>query len=143
MIMPTDRENQFILSHRVARLATVDRLGKPLVVPICYVYDGMNIYTPIDKKPKRVSFRGLKRIKNIMENPHVSLVVDEYHEDWDKLSYIIIHGKAELIESGQEYQESLRLLTQKYAQYEQMNLTSLNLPVIKIIPERIISWGVV
>jgi len=143
MIMPTDRENQFILSHRVARLATVDRLGKPLVVPICYVYDGMNIYTPIDKKPKRVSVRGLKRIKNIMENPHVSLVVDEYHEDWDKLSYIIIHGKAELIESGQEYQESLRLLTQKYAQYEQMNLTSLNLPVIKIIPERIISWGVV
>lgn len=141
--MPTDRENQFILSHRVARLATVDRLGKPLVVPICYVYDGMNIYTPIDKKPKRVSVRGLKRIKNIMENPHVSLVVDEYHEDWDKLSYIIIHGKAELIESGQEYQESLRLLTQKYAQYEQMNLTSLNLPVIKIIPERIISWGVV
>ncbi|HWP91659.1 MAG TPA: TIGR03668 family PPOX class F420-dependent oxidoreductase [Thermodesulfobacteriota bacterium] len=143
MIMLTDGENQFILSHRVARLATVDRFGKPLVVPICYAYDGMNIYTPIDKKPKRVSVRGLKRIKNIMENPYVSLVIDEYHEDWDKLSYIIIHGKAELIESGQEYQESLRLLTQKYVQYERMNLTGLNLPVIKIIPERIISWRVV
>ncbi len=138
-----DRLNQFILSQRVARMATVDKLGRPLVVPICYAYDGKNLYTPIDRKPKRVSVRELKRIRNILENPNISIVIDDYYEDWNKLRYVIIHGRAELIERGQEYQTSLRLLCEKYSQYVEMNLSSLNLPVIKVIPDRIIPWGAI
>ncbi|MGH7909798.1 MAG: TIGR03668 family PPOX class F420-dependent oxidoreductase [Thermodesulfobacteriota bacterium] len=141
MLKPTDKEIEFIKSHRVARMATVDGLGRPLVVPICYYFDGRFIYTPIDKKPKRASPRELKRVRNIIENPNVSLVIDEYYEDWTKLYYVIINGRAEIIESGEEYQNSLRLLSEKYHQYRDMKLSGLNLPVIKIILERIISWG--
>ena len=141
MIKPKDKEIEFIKSHKVARLATVDGLGRPLVVPICYYFDGRFIYTPIDKKPKRASPRELRRIRNIIENPNVSLVIDEYYEDWTKLYYVIINGRAEIIESGEEYQNSLRLLSEKYPQYGDMKLSGLNLPVIKIILERIISWG--
>ncbi|MBI2486016.1 MAG: TIGR03668 family PPOX class F420-dependent oxidoreductase [Deltaproteobacteria bacterium] len=135
-----DRQKQFILSHRVARMATADKLGRPLVVPICYVFDGKNLYTPIDKKPKRVSVRELKRIRNILENPKISIVIDDYYEEWNKLTYVIIHGRAELMESGEEYQRSLRLLCEKYTQYVDMNLSTLNLPVIKVIPDRILFW---
>jgi len=124
-------------------MATVDRLGRPLVVSICYAYDGGCLYTPIDKKPKRVSVEGLKRVKNISENPNVSVIIDEYNEDWSRLGYVIIHGRAEIIERGEEYIKSLGLLCEKYPQYEGMNLSELNLPVIKIVPDRIISWGIV
>ncbi len=138
-----DRLNQFILSHRVARLATVDKLGRPLVVPICYVYDGKNLYSPIDKKPKLAPARDIKRIRNIIDNPFISVVIDDYDEDWNKLCYVIIHGRAELLESGEDYQMSLKLLCEKYPQYLEMNLSSSNLPVIKVIPARILSWGAI
>jgi PPOX class probable F420-dependent enzyme len=143
MAIPTDRERAFILSHRVARMATADKMGRPLVVPICYAYDGMCLYTPIDKKPKRVPVDGLKRVRNISENPNVSVVIDEYQEDWTRLGYVIIHGRAEIIKRGKEYLRSLRLLCERYPQYKSMNLSKLNLPVIKIVPNRITSWGAV
>lgn len=138
-----DRQRQFIVSHRVARMATADKMGRPLVVPICYVFDGKNLYTPIDKKPKRVAVKKLKRVRNILENPNISIVIDDYYEDWNKLSYAIVQGRAELIESGEEYERSLRLLCDKYAQYVNMNLPALNLPVIKVVPERILLWGAI
>jgi PPOX class probable F420-dependent enzyme len=138
--IPTDKERAFILSHRVARMATADKSGRPFIIPICYAYDGRCFYTPIDKKPKRVSVVALKRVRNISENPHVSVVIDEYQEDWTRLCYVIIHGRAELIERGEEYLNSLRLLCERYPQYEDMNLSKLNLPVIKIVPDRITSW---
>jgi len=141
MVKPKDKVIEFIKSHRVARMATVDGLGRPLVIPICYHFNGSSIYTPIDKKPKRASPRELKRVRNIIENPNVSLVIDEYYEDWTKLCYVIINGRAEIIESGEEYQNSLRLLSEKYPQYVDMKLSGLNLPVIKIVPYRIVSWG--
>jgi len=143
MIKPTDKVLEFIKSHRVARMATVDGLGRPLVIPVCYHFNGSSIYTPIDKKPKRASPRKLKRVRNIIENPNVSLVIDEYYEDWTELCYVIINGRAEIIESGEEYQNSLRLLSEKYPQYVDMKLSGLNLPVIKIVPYRIVSWGAV
>jgi PPOX class probable F420-dependent enzyme len=116
-------------------------LGRPRVVPICYSFNGKSFYTPIDNKPKRASPGELKRVRNIIENPNVSLVIDEYYEDWSKLCYIIINGRAEIIESGEEYRSSLVQLSKKYPQYLDMKLSKLNLPVIKIIPNRIISWG--
>lgn len=141
MVKAKDKVIEFIKSHRVARMATVDGLGRPLVIPVCYYFKGNSIYTPIDKKPKRASPRKLKRVRNIIGNPNVSLVIDEYYEDWTKLCYVIINGRAELIESGEEYQNSLRLLSEKYPQYVDMKLSGLNLPVIKIVPYRIVSWG--
>ena len=143
MIKPKYKEIEFIKSHRVARMATVDGLGRLLVVPICYYFNGKSVYTPIDKKPKRSSPGGLKRIRNIIENPNVSIVIDEYYEDWNKLCYVIINGRAEIIETGEDYQNSLRLLSEKYPQYVDMRLSKLNLPVIKIVPYRIVSWGAV
>jgi len=134
---------QFILSHRVARMATIDKLGRPLVVPICYAYDGKNLYSPIDKKPKKAPARELKRISNIIYNPYVSIVIDDYHEEWSKLCYVIVHGRAELLESGEDYLKSLSILCEKYPQYLEMNLSSLNLPVIKVVPDRILSWGAI
>ena len=130
-----------INSHRIARMATVDDSGIPLVVPICFVCHSEHIYTPVDKKTKKVTYEKLRRVRNIAQNPNVSIVIDKYTEDWSGIYYIIIEGKASLIKEGHEYQNCLKLLTRKYDQYLKMGLDKLGLPIIKITPEKIMSWG--
>lgn len=138
--IPKDREREILLAERIARMATADGSGRPHVVPVCFAYDGRNIYTPLDKKLKSVPAGELRRVKNILSNPQVSLVVDGYYEDWKRLYYVIIYGHAGVLESGEEYLNSLIALTRKYPQYKAMGLEDAGLPVIKIVPERIISW---
>ena len=76
----------------VGRLATADAQGRPHVIPICFALDGQSIYSVLDAKPKRGSLTGLRRVRNILANPHVSLVVDHYDSDWTQLWYILISG---------------------------------------------------
>lgn len=133
---------EFIRSHRVARLATSSVEGRPAVVPICYVYDGDFIYSPIDEKPKSVAPGSLSRVRNIKANTNVAVVVDDYSEDWNELVYVIMSGTAEIIspdERASEHARAVALLREKYPQYISMNLE--NRPIIKIIPARIKRWA--
>lgn len=138
---PSRKQREILESGRVARMATVDQAGKPHVIPVCYAYVSGLIYTPIDKKPKSVAVNTLVRIKNIRSNPHVSLIIDEYYEDWSRLYFLKISGLASLMQKGDEYENSLMSLCEKYSQYREMDLLNLGLPLIKILPERIVSWG--
>ena len=132
---------EFIGSHRVARLATADAVGAPYAVPICYAFDGERIYTAIDLKPKQAGRRELKRVRNILENPNVAIVIDDYSEDWSELAYVMIRGTAEIIESGEERDGAEALLREKYAQYAEM--LERGCAVIRITPKRVASWGAV
>jgi PPOX class probable F420-dependent enzyme len=134
----SDAIASYIQNSRVARLATVDRNGQPLVVPICYAYDGARLYSVIDQKPKRTPPEKLKRIRNILENPTVSLVIDEYDEDWAKLRYVIIQADAQVLFEGAERARAIRLLREKYPQYHTMDID--DRPVIKMTPQKIIQW---
>jgi PPOX class probable F420-dependent enzyme len=138
---PSRKQREILESGRVARMATVDETGKPHIVPICYAFVSGLIYTPIDKKPKSVTVNTLGRIKNIRSNPYVSFVIDKYYEDWNRLYYLKITARASLLDRGEEYENSLMSLSEKYSQYRDMDLLNLGLPVIKILPLRIISWG--
>ena len=134
---------RFIREHRVARLATAGRDGRPSVIPICYAFDGEHVYSVIDHKPKHVGARDLKRIRNIEENPHVSVVIDDYSDDWSKLRYVVIAGDAEIddpsgSQSG-EHHKAIALLRDKYSQYSAMALDDRLL--IKITPTVIKHWA--
>lgn len=135
----TKKEKAFIRSARVARLATADRKGRPFVVPICYVLDGQELYSPIDEKPKQASPLLLKRVRNIRANPHVSVVVDRYDDDWQRLAYVLIIGKAKVLVKGQKHKRAVLLLRRKYPQYRQMAIH--DRPIIRITPTRSKSWG--
>lgn len=124
---------------RVARLATADRRGRPHVVPICFAVAGRRLYSAIDEKPKRAAPRRLKRVRNIVANPHVALVVDAYREDWRRLWYVLVFGTAKVIPSGTaEHAAALRALRRKYRQYRTMRLEER--PVLGITPGRIVTW---
>ena len=131
--------SSFLASHRVGRLATADPEGTPHVVPICYAFDGLHIYSALDLKPKQVEARRLKRVRNIEANPRVSLVVDDYSEDWSALGYVLVHGVAEVLQDGEEQRRAESMLRAKYPQY--VELLEAGCTVIKITPERVASWG--
>ena len=129
----------FIRAGRVAHLATADADGQPLVIPICFAFDGKEFFSPIDEKPKQISPHKLKRLRNIAENSKVSLIIDRYDEDWQRLAYLLITGKAKILLRGARHRRAVLLLRKKYSQYERMAIDER--PIIVITPIRIRNWG--
>jgi len=123
---------------RVGRLATADATGRPLVVPVCFAFDGATLYSAVDDKPKRT--RNLRRLRNVADNPHVSLVVDEWDEDWRRLRWVIVEGRADVLTRGLEFTRAIDVLCQKYPQYRAMNLSRDEGTLVRIAPERILQW---
>lgn len=133
-------QTAFLVRQRVARLATADAAGKPHIVPVCFAYSGGTIYIALDEKPKEVPPSRLKRVRNILENPNIALVADRYAEDWSHLAFVMVRGRAGLLEPGaEEHAGAVRLLRGKYHQYEEMRIE--DNPVISIRPEKVASWG--
>jgi PPOX class probable F420-dependent enzyme len=130
---------RLVRTARVAHLATADRSRKPLVIPICFAFDGKEFFSPIDEKPKRIPLRKLQRLRNIEENSQVSLVIDRWDEDWRKLAYILVSGRAEILLTGQKHQRAVSLLRRKYRQYRSMALQER--PMIVIRPASVKVWG--
>jgi PPOX class probable F420-dependent enzyme len=99
----------------VARLATTDPDGRPHLVPIVFALDGNTLYSAVDHKPKRSS--KLRRIENARERPDVTILVDQYEENWARLWWIRLRGRARVLDEGNERERALALLAEKYPQY--------------------------
>ena len=100
---------------RVARLATLDPDGRPHVVPIVFALDGDTLYSALDAKPKRS--RRLRRIENARERPDVTVLVDHYDDEWERLWWVRLRGRARVLDGGHEAERALDLLTGKYERY--------------------------
>ena len=137
--MLSPREVVFVRAQRVARMATADAHGRPFAVPICFVYLKGCLYTPIDEKPK--GGRRLRRLRNIEANPQVAIVLDRYEDDWDRLAWVLIRGRASLVMDRGEKAQATAALRRKYEQYRSMALEQL--PLIRVNPEQTASWGAV
>jgi PPOX class probable F420-dependent enzyme len=133
-------QRSFFEACRVGRLSTVDAGGEAFAVPVCYAFDGIRFFTPIDEKPKRTD-RPLKRVRNIYETGKATLLIDHYDdEDWGKLAWVMIRGSARVVDSGHEWHSTaVELLRTRYSQYREMRLESAEIIVIE--PERVTSWG--
>ncbi len=135
------RVREFVSVARVGHLATATGDGEPHAIPLCFWFDGANFYFAIDEKPKRQTGIKLKRMRNIAANPRVALIIDRYEEDWASLAYVLIHGRARVVDDPEEYMLALRNLRDKYPQYRAMALSPESNPLVKIEPERVHVWG--
>ena len=99
----------------VARLATTDPDGRPHLVPIVFALEGDTVYSAVDRKPKRSA--RLRRIENARARPDVTILVDHYEEDWSRLWWIRLRGRARVLDDGPERERALALLAEKYPQY--------------------------
>jgi coenzyme F420-0:L-glutamate ligase/coenzyme F420-1:gamma-L-glutamate ligase len=143
----------FVAGARRATLATIRPDGRPRLVPVCFVLAGgpaadrhPRLYTPLDEKPKRPPDpRDLARVRDLLARPDVSLLVDRWDEDWGRLGWVRLDGRAHLLEPGgdvsarTEHAAVVEQLRAKYPQYREHALESR--PLIRIAVERATSWG--
>ena len=128
-----------IKGARVARLATVDQRLHPYAVPAVFVFYDNSFFIPLDRKTKSVDPKTLRRVKNIEQNPNIVLLIDEYHEDWKRLFYLMIHGKARIIDikNHKIVGKVHKLLIAKYPQYKKIGVGT---SCIKINPQKVTLW---
>lgn len=139
-------QRAFLASARRATLATIAPDGRPRLVPICFALDPEQplLYTPIDEKPKR---RGdpleLARVRDVLADPRVSILVDRWDEDWAQLAWLRCHGTASIVEPADadvaEHALAVAGLRTKYAQYADHRLEQR--PIIRVVIERCTAWG--
>ena len=136
--MLSDHHRRFVAARRVGHLATVGRDTAPHVVPVCYALAEATLYITIDEKPKRTD-RPLQRVQNILANSSVAVVVDRYDEDWNKLGWVMLRGRADILTDGAEHHEAQAMLRARYPQLQAMRIEQL--PVIAVRIERATDWG--
>ncbi len=136
--MLTEPQRRFLNRRRSGHLATADARAAPHVVPVCFAVGDKTLYITIDQKPKGDP-RALKRLRNIADNPPAAFVADHYDEDWSCLGWVMIRGRAEILDAGAEHDDAQQLLRARYRQYQMMAID--DLPVIAIRIERVTSWG--
>ena len=137
----SDEQRNFLLGCRRAVLATTRADGRPRIVPVCFALDREDLVTAIDEKPKASTDPGrLGRVRDILERPSVSLLVDRWDEDWSRLAWLRIDGVARLLEpSDAGHADAVSALRHRYVPYRSMALE--RLPIISIEPRRVVAWG--
>ncbi|HSI97600.1 MAG TPA: TIGR03668 family PPOX class F420-dependent oxidoreductase [Gaiellaceae bacterium] len=125
-----------VSDSRVARLATTDPDGRPHLVPIVFVLAGDTLYSAVDAKPKRS--RTLRRIENARRRPEVAVLVDHYDEDWGRLWWVLLRGRARVLDEGKEAERALTLLVEKHEQYRE---AAPGLPVLAIDVKEWRGWS--
>jgi PPOX class probable F420-dependent enzyme len=134
--MDTTEIERRIAAARVARLATVGANGRPHIVPICFALEDQTLYFAVDAKPKRTT--NLKRLRNIAANPAVSILIDHYEDDWDRLWWVRLDGRARVVTKDAEVEKAQRLLARRYAQYRAAKPAG---PVVAVSIEGVASWS--
>jgi PPOX class probable F420-dependent enzyme len=143
-------ERAFVAERRTATLATVSRVGRPRLMPICFVLADLDpaeaqpvIWSPLDEKPKQVGDpRRLARVRDIEERPEVSLLFERWSEDWSRLAWLRARGIATLIEPADDaaaHRWAVGALRAKYGQYRGQHLEAR--PMLRIALVHTVSWG--
>lgn len=110
--------------------------GRPHIVPIVFALIGEVVWTGVDAKPK--STLALQRLANIVAEPRVSLLVDEYDDDWSRLWWVRADGNARVVPDPRDATGAITALTVKYPQYQQVPLSG---PFIRVEVEAWRSWA--
>jgi len=110
------------------------------VVPVCFVLLGDTLYHAIDAKPKSAAPGELRRVRNVRTNPSAALLIDHYDENWNRLWYVLLRGRATLLDHGPEQQRALAALKRKYRQYRTTTPLAGDALVIALAVERTSHW---
>lgn len=128
----SERELRFLNSRSLGSLATASKKdGMPHVVPVVYAMDSKkNVIIAIDY--------GTKKLKNLRENPRAALLVDNSQAN----TCIMIQGRCTLYERGPQYLKLLKILFERFEFYRENPWGEGESPILKIKPDKVVSWGV-
>ncbi|MFA1539024.1 TIGR03668 family PPOX class F420-dependent oxidoreductase [Actinomadura monticuli] len=112
-----DDARRLLAEVPVLRLATVGEDGRPHLVPVTFAVHRGSVYTAVDHKPK--STRGLRRLADVRANPRVALLADHYEDDWSRLWWVRVDGRAAVVDDPARMAGPIGLLAARYAQYRE------------------------
>lgn len=118
----TENELAYLRSQKLARLATIRPDGTPQIAPVGFQYNA-------DLDVIEIGGRNLsqsKKFRNILQNPHVALVIDDVLPPWQARG-VEIRGTAQTLATGGQ-----ALFGAGYAVDDAL---------IRITPLQIIGWG--
>ncbi len=119
--------------ERVCRVATASTAGVPHVVPVCHVLCDGKVYF--------ASETGARKMKNIRTNPHVTVTVDLYSDDWSNLKGVMIQGSAAIVDK-RRFRKIRELLYEKYPQYPDISaIGERDSVIVEVTPRHAFSWG--
>ncbi len=103
------------------------------MVPITFAVQDGDIVTAVDHKPKR--HERLQRLVNIEANPHVTVLIDHWDDDWARLWWVRLDGRAVIhdIDPG-----GIEALAAKYIEYARRPPQG---PMIRITIQHTASWA--
>lgn len=133
--IPEDAIQRLLDTWPVARLATLGAAG-PHQVPLVFARAEGLLWSPVDAKPKRGG--ELARLRNVERDPRVSLLLDHYDEDWSRLWWIRVDGRARVVRG--EVVEAVAALRAKYPQYAVTGLLREPPTLLAIEPLALRSW---
>lgn len=125
-----EKELEFLRTHVLCRLATASSDLQPHVTPVIYVMDGEEVVVVIDY--------GERKLKNLRENPKVSVLVDEFRPN----KGLMVQGECEILERGREYLRLQQLLYGKFEYYRKSPWKEGESPILKIRARTCASWGI-
>lgn len=116
-------------------LATVHPDRGVDAVPVVFALDGAGrVLVPVDTvKAKRTT--RLQRLVNLEHDPRCVLLVEHYEEDWSKLWWVRVHGRASEIEATPDV---LALLAARHEQYRAPGAVS---GALMLSPAQITGWA--
>ena len=121
MALPADLLNQVLDTAPVARLALLDGDDQPYALPIVFARVNTSLWSPVDGKPKRHG--QLARLARIQRSPQVTVLVDNYGDDWRQLWWVRLAGQAAVVDAGEPYwDEAVAQLQRKYPQYRAVKM---------------------
>lgn len=138
-VIPNELLLELLQEWPVARLATWGKLS-PHIVPIVFCLDGNALFSPVDGKAK--SSTALQRLANVADNPHCSVLLDRYSDDWQQLWWVRLDGKAQVCHpQGAQLTGLVDLLEHKYPQYRKTAVTQGPPTFLRLQWDSVASWA--
>jgi PPOX class probable F420-dependent enzyme len=124
----------------IAILATLAPDGRPHQVPIAFVHHGARLWSPVDGKPKQTT--ALARLRHVVADERVGLLLERHDEDWRRLWWIRVDGNARVVRASEEagIDAIAAALRSKYPQYGSTPLFSGDPTLLCVDPLRLRGW---
>jgi nitroimidazol reductase NimA-like FMN-containing flavoprotein (pyridoxamine 5'-phosphate oxidase superfamily) len=129
MVRFTPSEVKFLEQNELCRLATASKKGELHIVPVSYVWHDELVYVVTDY--------GTRKLRNLRENASAAVLVDTNATR----KAIMVSGKTQLIEKGEEYRRIYKLFHSKLDWVKRAPWKEGEAPFVKVMPSFKASWG--
>jgi PPOX class probable F420-dependent enzyme len=136
MSLDHDAVQRFLATRPVAVLATLQRDGAPLAMPMWFLHDPSAL--------TMISVDGLQKVRNLRRDPRVCVVAESADAAGGEGRGVTVHGRAEFLADGPERRALVDRFHARYAGLERLwggRAMPANRVMFRIVPARVRSWG--